>query len=109
MNDKLKDMLDQLTPENKHELWDDSTVQQSRVAAFLYEATDCQIGSGEDPIGFLMASHAVLAHQRNDLRQALQDIFTICVGKDLVYTLDEVYENVYGIVEKYGVIPDVTE
>ena len=41
-----------------------ATPDQQRVADHLNEITKGQIGAGDDPIGFLMASHSVLALQR---------------------------------------------
>lgn len=43
---------------------------ERRVATFLADLTG--IGGGDDPIGFIMASHAELARQRNLMRAALE-------------------------------------
>lgn len=40
------------------------TNDQQRVCKYLLEITDNQIGCGDDPIGFLIASHEVLRQQR---------------------------------------------
>lgn len=45
--------------------------QERRVAAFLTK-TAPDIGTGDDPIGFLLASYAYTINQRNDLRDALK-------------------------------------
>lgn len=37
------------------------TSDQQRVANYIAEATDQNVGGGEDPIGFLLASHAYQA------------------------------------------------
>ena len=45
---------------------------EARVAAFLHEVGG--IGGGDDPIGFLMASHAALAAERRELLEKLNMI-----------------------------------
>jgi hypothetical protein len=44
---------------------------EARVAKFFFD--ECHIGGGDDPIGFIIASHAVLATSRALLRVVLQD------------------------------------
>ncbi len=45
---------------------------EARVAAFLHEMGG--IGGGDDPIGFLMASHAALSAERRELLEKLNMI-----------------------------------
>jgi hypothetical protein len=40
---------------------------EERVAKWIMDKTD--IGGGDDPIGFLMASHEYAIHQRNELQK----------------------------------------
>ena len=40
------------------------TADEKRVCAYLQELTDGAIGCGDDPIGFLIASHRMLASER---------------------------------------------
>jgi hypothetical protein len=44
---------------------------EKRVAKFF---ADLGVGGGDDPIGFLLASHAYLASERNIYRDALKKI-----------------------------------
>lgn len=44
---------------------------ERRVAEFLFEAG---AGGGDDPIGFILASHRLMADQRNGYRKALERI-----------------------------------
>jgi hypothetical protein len=44
---------------------------ERRVAKFLF---DLGAGGGDDPIGFMMLSHAVLAEERNTLRQRIIEL-----------------------------------
>jgi hypothetical protein len=43
---------------------------EARVAKFIF---DMGAGGGDDPIGFIMASHAALAAERNLLREKLRE------------------------------------
>ncbi len=54
------------------------SADEQRVAAFLSEAG---AGGGDDPIGFILASHRSLAEQRNALRVAAKP-FVDCVFND---------------------------
>lgn len=49
------------------------TDAEKRVADYLTQLTDNQIGGGEDPIGFLMASHAYLVHERAEVRRVIRE------------------------------------
>ena len=44
---------------------------EARVAKFLF---DKGAGGGDDPIGYLMASHDYLIHQRNELRRTIEKL-----------------------------------
>lgn len=44
---------------------------EARVAQFLF---DLGAGGGDDPIGFIIASHQVLAAERNDLKKRMEHI-----------------------------------
>lgn len=43
------------------------TAAEKRVCNYLQEITDGAIGCGDDPVGFLIASHRTIAHQKNVL------------------------------------------
>jgi len=47
------------------------TEDEERVARFLSD--DVGLGGGDDPIGFVIASHAELARQKNLLASRLRD------------------------------------
>ncbi len=66
---------------------DSYTPDQERVAKFLFDETG--IGGGDDPIGFIIASHRELARQRNaptdgDAERALE---LICKYAQAYYTI----------------------
>lgn len=48
------------------------STEEARVAEWLVE--QCGIGGGDDPIGFILASHSLCAEQRNRFRDALVKI-----------------------------------
>jgi hypothetical protein len=48
---------------------------EARVAKFFF---DRGTGGGDDPIGALIASHEYLAHERNELRKALETAKRSC-------------------------------
>lgn len=54
------------------------SADEQRVAAFLSEAG---VGAGDDPIGFILASHRLLSEQRNALRAAAKP-FVDCIFYD---------------------------
>jgi hypothetical protein len=43
------------------------SADEKKVAEYLWELTDGTVGGGDDPIGFLIASHNILSefYQRN--------------------------------------------
>ena len=43
---------------------------EKRVAAFIAKITDGAVGGGEDPIGFLIASHDALREYLRELRMS---------------------------------------
>ena len=45
------------------------TPDQERVVEYILELTNDEIGAGDDPIGFILASHA---HLREQLRSAVK-------------------------------------
>lgn len=57
------------------------TPEQSRVCDYLREITHDQVGCGDDPIGFLIASHQMLRQQRQDL-QAVAATARECLHDD---------------------------
>ena len=59
--------------------------EKQRVIDFLVEITKGQVGVGEDPVGFILASHALLAHQRNQLRLENESLsFMLSQFKDVL-------------------------
>jgi hypothetical protein len=46
------------------------TPDEARVCNYLLEITHNQVGCGDDPIGFLIASHRELNRQLKELRKA---------------------------------------
>lgn len=53
---------------------------EARVAQFFFDAG---LGGGDDPIGFIIASHQVLAAERNDLRKVVADAIETLESMDL--------------------------
>lgn len=51
------------------------TADEKRVGALLDELAP-DIGWGDDPIGFLIASYRMLAQQRRELRQEIMELRT---------------------------------
>ena len=47
--------------------------QEKRVADYLHEITEGQMGGGDDPIGFLIASHNTLRIINKSVRDAADD------------------------------------
>lgn len=64
------------------------TAQEKRVVEYLQDITDNQIGGGDDPIGFLIASHGALAarwHRAenwNDFFMGLAQYWAVRRSKD---------------------------
>jgi hypothetical protein len=49
------------------------TPEEKRVSDYIQEITGGLVGSGDDPIGFLLASHAQLRFDHDDLKRQLED------------------------------------
>lgn len=64
------------------------TDDETRVCAFIQEATRGEIGCGDDPIGFILASHAQLAHERKALRLSLALTTRFKVAFDVEWDAD---------------------
>jgi hypothetical protein len=81
----LRKALDGLVEgERKKELPDQQptpayTPDQQRVAQYLHELTKGQIGAGDDPIGFLIASHAALSKKASEA----VELFRIQLGRNI--------------------------
>ncbi len=56
------------------------TPEQQRVADYIVECTNDQIGAGEDPIGFLIAAHGLLIRDNKKLRDFLLESLLIAYG-----------------------------
>ena len=52
------------------------SADEQRVAKWLVERSNGNIGAGEDPIGFLMVSYDYLVHQRNQIAEACKRLAT---------------------------------
>lgn len=50
------------------------SIAEERVCAFLQEITKGEIGCGDDPIGFLIASYAALSQDRIKLRAEVNQL-----------------------------------
>lgn len=44
------------------------SLDEKRVCNYLQKITDGQVGCGPDPVGFLIASHEMFRHERDDAR-----------------------------------------
>lgn len=80
------------------------TPDEQRVAAWLVTRMNDQVGAGDDPIGFLLASyeqiHAELTQARKlveHCEQFIQDQSISCA--ETVYQTDRVIENAYEFIE----------
>lgn len=65
LHDEGIDVLEMATAPAPQEAVGDYTPDQKRVSDYIQEITREQVGSGEDPIGFLIASHRHLAQPRS--------------------------------------------
>lgn len=48
--------------------------EEQRVADYIAELTNNQIGAGDDPIGFLIASHGMRGAQIKELMARIQEL-----------------------------------
>lgn len=61
------------------------TADQKRVVDYTLKITEDQIGGGDDPVGFLIASHAALRQRVKELEEALD--LTMIGGNHLANVL----------------------
>lgn len=71
------------------------TSDEQRVSEYIQEMTDGMIGSGDDPIGFLIASHAHYKHLYNTITEQVA-----------VYRKDmkDIQEMIVGLMEDYAML-----
>lgn len=50
------------------------TIDQQRAADYIVGATAGTVGGGDDPVGFILSSHAGLRDQNKRLKEALKEI-----------------------------------
>lgn len=56
--------------------------QQVRVAKYLEEITGGAVGAGEDPVGFLIASHAHAMHLVREANKVMVELAMVGNGED---------------------------
>lgn len=106
MEQEILDEISELTAEDVDAVWMDRdqpySIDEKRISDFIQEMTDGNVGSGVDPIGFIIASYKYLSgerqrleHENVCLKERLKAIGEISVKIDvdqIVCDLDEIFK-----------------
>lgn len=81
---------------------------EQRVADWLVARTQGQVGAGDDPIGFVLASYEMM-HDQLKQAEALVDHCKTFIQEQQIYCSESVYQMDHVIENAYEFIEDICE